>query len=110
MKRGSTRLLTWWGVFTRILQRPSILTHRFRIVSQNSRLRRERERWLSGLAGAPASDVRRYIAEIESDKEFLQDIRVRIAATRHIFPLRRISWSSHLEEGRCFSTLSLSMH
>jgi Methyltransferase domain len=68
-------MLSWRHGVRTAIGRPRVVVNRLRMVVRHPSIRRRRERWLSGLTGAPAAQVRASLDEIRLDREFLGNLR-----------------------------------
>lgn len=89
------------------MRRPSVVYRRLRIIVGNGRFRRERERWLAQLTDSTDIDVRRYVAEIERDRKFLDDVRRAYRRHTAYFPLPTDFMTEHTGGSMFFHFVSM---
>jgi len=86
MKNTHARMMTNLDAIDVVLRHPRVVFNRLRIIASNRHFRREREGWLSRLTGILSQNVRRSIAEVEHDKEFLDAVRDAYRRNTSYFP------------------------
>lgn len=79
--------LSWSKGLGEGISRPGLIGRKAWLLAINPIFRRLRLKWLSTLTDIPAKEVKRYIIEIEHDREFLNHVRRRYRQYTRYLPL-----------------------